>query len=267
MPIALLWLDAPAGPQIEPTFDDRRCCRLEDYAAILPPPGMREPPLAERRRLFAAIIDDAIEVQVAEIIEAQEGRQTVDVMLTSDLALVRLEAQHQGPSAVEHHAIFGVELRKQLFGFFLCLPPLLLLCRLFLGVSLPRSLIDHQLFEGVGAQGELFGCSLALALVFDDGEFRQACDLGVDCGIAAAIGLGFWFAAVPSPLELPLVNVGASSPFAGRGWVGEDCRACFFIGLPFGMAVQHEAEAVAAGAFVARLAESFAQDLIRTVGL
>src|SRR5262245_31758268 len=167
MPIALLWLDAPAGPQIEPTFDDRRCCRLEDYAAILPPLGMREPPLAEGRRLFAAIIDDAIEVQVAEIIEAQEGGQTVDVMLTSDLALVRLEAQHQGPSAVEHHAIFGVELREQPFGFFLFLPPLLLLCRLFLGVGLPRSRIDHQLFEDVGAQPELFGCSLALALVFD----------------------------------------------------------------------------------------------------
>src|SRR6516225_5095284 len=113
MPIALLRLDAPAGPQIEPTVDDRRCCRSEDYATILSPLGMGEPPLAERGRFFGAGVDEAIHVEAAEIVEAQEGRQTIDVTLASSLALVCLEAQHHSSRTIEHHAIFGVELGEQ----------------------------------------------------------------------------------------------------------------------------------------------------------
>src|SRR5262249_35280419 len=44
-------------------------------------------------------------------------------------------------------------------------------------------------------------------------------------------------------------------------FVGEDCCACLLVAHTVGVAVQHEAEAVAAAAFVARLADPFSQIL------
>src|SRR5215813_7358283 len=113
-PIPLLGLDAPSGPWIQPTFDNRRTGRTKYHAAILPPPAMREPPLAEGRGLFGAGVDEAIEIKVAEIIEAQKRRHPIDVALAPGTVFDFLEAQHHGSGPIEHHAIFGVKLGEQL---------------------------------------------------------------------------------------------------------------------------------------------------------
>src|SRR5262249_32642875 len=84
-------------------------------------------------------------------------------------------------------------------------------------------------------------------------------------GNGDAVGLWFWLAVLPGALELSLVDVGAPGPFTGRGWVGEDCRACLFVVHPLGAAVEHEAKAVAAGGLVARL-DSFAEIFSCKVG-
>ena len=43
-PVPLLWLDAPSGPEVEPTVNDGRTGWLKNNAAILPPLRVFEPP-------------------------------------------------------------------------------------------------------------------------------------------------------------------------------------------------------------------------------
>src|SRR6516165_8701188 len=110
IPVALLGFDAPSGPEVEPTANDGRTGRLKNNATILLPLRVFEPPIAKRRRVVTAIVDDTIEVEIAKVTEGQERRHAIDVVLASGFALVCFEAQYHGARTVEHDAVLGVHL-------------------------------------------------------------------------------------------------------------------------------------------------------------
>src|SRR6516164_6077342 len=118
-PIAGLRLDPPSLPQVELAVDDALVARPEDHAGILPPVAVMEPPFPYVDPvgfLFAADVDAPVEVQVAEVVEGQERRHLIDVVLAAGRILIILKPQHFGPRAVEHNTIFGVEFGQQLLG-------------------------------------------------------------------------------------------------------------------------------------------------------
>src|SRR6516225_1721425 len=116
-PVALLGLDAPSGPEIEPTIDDGLASRTEDDAGVLSPMGMLEPPTPKvdpLRSILRFDLNAAIEVEVSEVAEAQERRHEINVALAAGDMLDLLEAQDHRFPTVEHHAIVDVELGEPL---------------------------------------------------------------------------------------------------------------------------------------------------------
>ena len=74
VPLAAPGCDAPAAPEIELTVDDGLPRRGEDDAGILPPLRVMEPPVPH---IPGTVVhrDAAIEIQVAEVFEAQKRRR------------------------------------------------------------------------------------------------------------------------------------------------------------------------------------------------
>src|SRR5262249_37038387 len=117
IPIALLGLDAPSGPEVEPTIDDVRAGRTESDAGVLSPPRMFEPPTPKVDPLRSVLrfdLNAAIEIEIAEVTEAQKRRHLIDVALAAGDVLDLLEAQHHGLAAVEHDTVVDVELGEPL---------------------------------------------------------------------------------------------------------------------------------------------------------
>src|SRR6516164_6447908 len=114
-PIAAPARHAPAGPEVELAVDDGLTPRLEHDAGILPPIFVREPELADVHKL-AVRRDVAIEIQIAEVLEAQKCRHAVDVVLTAGIVLDLFEPQHPDACAVEHDAVVAVEFGHYALG-------------------------------------------------------------------------------------------------------------------------------------------------------
>src|SRR6516162_8597242 len=76
IPIATPRRNAPSATEVELAVDDMLATRLEDDAGILQPIFVREPELADIGKL-AVRRDVTIEIEVAEVFEAQERRHAV----------------------------------------------------------------------------------------------------------------------------------------------------------------------------------------------
>jgi len=127
--------------------------RLEDDAGVLLPLRMFEPPTPQIHGALAHH-DVAIEIEISEILEPQERRHMVDIVLAASIVLDLLEPQHSGAGTVEHDAVLGVHLGEHV------------LCRWrdFLKGQLdPR--VANQLVEGDGSHLKFFGKGQTFAVV------------------------------------------------------------------------------------------------------